>query len=211
VRRRATAAAAALLVGLAAPGAAGAAVRYTVHVGDTLSGIAARNGTSVAALARANGLDPAGILPVGRRLVLPAAGAAVAASVTAPWSVGVAIDRWSLHYGVDPHLARALAWMESGWQEDAVSSAGARGIMQVTPETWRYVERILIGVPVAHTADGNIRIGVAYLHHLLNEFGGDERLALAAYYQGASAVRRYGVLPQSRAYVADVLAIRQRM
>jgi soluble lytic murein transglycosylase-like protein len=69
----------------------------------------------------------------------------------------------------------------------------------------------LIGHPVQRTADGNVRIGVAYLHHLLDEFGGNERLAVAAYYQGPGAVRRFGLLPASQIYVADVMALRQRM
>ena len=47
------------------------------------------------------------------------------------------------------------------------------------PATWRYVERFLIGARVPHTADGNVRVGVAFLHSLLHQFGGDERLALA--------------------------------
>jgi soluble lytic murein transglycosylase-like protein len=64
---------------------------------------------------------------------------------------------------------------------------------------------------VPRTPDGNVRIGVAYLHHLLNEFGGSERLALAAYYQGPAGVRRYGVLPASQLYIADVLALKARM
>jgi N-acetylmuramoyl-L-alanine amidase len=187
---------------------------YVVRRGDTLSGIAARFGTTVSALAAASGLNPFGVLLTGSRLTLPSAGAvagAAAAAVSQPWSVGTAIDRWSVHYGVDARLARALAWMESGWQQDAVSSAGAVGIMQLTPATWRYAETVLIGAPVAHDADGNIRVGVAYLHHLLHEFGWDERRAVAAYYQGASAVHRHGILPVSQSYVADVLALRERM
>jgi soluble lytic murein transglycosylase-like protein len=100
--------------------------------------------------------------------------------------------------------------MESGYHTGVVSPVGAWGVMQIMPDTWRFVER-LIGHPVARTPDGNVRIGVAYLHHLLNAFGGSERLALAAYYQGPAGVRRYGVLPVSEIYIADVLALRARM
>jgi soluble lytic murein transglycosylase-like protein len=53
-----------------------------------------------------------------------------------------------------------------------------------------------------------VRIGVAYLHDLLLHFGGDTRLAVAAYYQGPAAVHRFGVLPQSRGYVRNVLRLR---
>jgi soluble lytic murein transglycosylase-like protein len=82
--------------------------------------------------------------------------------------------------------------------------------MQVTPAAWSFVEDVLLGHPVAHTADGNIQVGVAYLDHLLYSFGGDERLALAAYYQGATSLRLDGLLRGTRAYVADVLALKGR-
>ena len=101
--------------------------------------------------------------------------------------------------------------MESGYQTGVVSSAGAIGVMQVTPSAWRYVETVLLGRAVPHTADGNVRIGVAYLSHLLRAFGGDERLALAAYYQGEASVRTRGVLPESERYVADILALKRRV
>jgi soluble lytic murein transglycosylase-like protein len=120
------------------------------------------------------------------------------------------LDRWSAHYGVDPRLARAVAWMESGYNSGAVSAVGAWGVMQVMPATWRFTER-LIGHPVARTPDGNVRIGVAYLHHLLNVFSGDQRLALAAYYQGPAGVRRFGMLRVTERYVSDVVALEARM
>jgi soluble lytic murein transglycosylase-like protein len=121
------------------------------------------------------------------------------------------LDRWAAHYGVDPHLARALAWMESGFQPTIRSPIGAWGVMQVTPATWDYAESVLIGMPIPRTADGNVRIGLAYLHHLLRAFGGNERLALAAYYQGPASVRKRGLLRETKAFVADVQALKQRM
>jgi peptidoglycan hydrolase-like protein with peptidoglycan-binding domain len=120
--------------------------------------------------------------------------------------VAAAIDRWALHYGIRPELARALAWQESGFQPSVVSSAGAEGVMQVTPSTWAFVEEVLLGRLVPHTADGNIRVGVAFLAHLMRSFG-SERRAVAAYYQGARSVRRRGVLPETALYVANVLAL----
>jgi soluble lytic murein transglycosylase-like protein len=112
---------------------------------------------------------------------------------------------------VDERLVRALAWQESGHQNHVVSSAGARGVMQVTPATWEFVETVLIGRRIAATADGNIRVGTAFLAHLLRRFGGDQRLALAAYYRGPEAVRRYGVGPETARYVANVLALKSRL
>ena len=64
--------------------------------------------------------------------------------------------------------------------------------MQLLPSTWRYVETVLLGHTVPHDADGNVEAGVALLHHLLGAFGGNERLALAAWYQGERSVRRIG-------------------
>lgn len=125
--------------------------------------------------------------------------------------VGDSLTYWARHYGVDPSLVRALAWQESGHQNHVVSAAGARGVMQVTPATWDFVEVVLVGRRIAHTADGNVRVGTAFLAHLLRQFGGDERLAVAAYYRGPAAVRRYGVGPETSRYVANVLALRRRM
>jgi soluble lytic murein transglycosylase-like protein len=126
-------------------------------------------------------------------------------------SVRALIDHWALHYGVSVHLVRALAWMESGFNNALVSSVGARGIMQLLPSTFRYVETSLIGQRVRHNADGNVRAGVAYLAHLLRDFRGDKRLALAGWYQGERAVRKHGVYKVSKTFVADVLALEQRM
>lgn len=194
-------------------------VAFRVHVvrpGDSLWVLAKRYGTSIARLARLNHLDPARPLIIGTRLRIPAHAAAVrvrqvayrTGSVT---SVRALIDHWAAYYGVSVHLARALAWMESGYNNALVSSVGARGIMQVMPATWRYVVRSLIGHSVGHDAGGNVRVGVAYLRHLLRDFGGNERLAIAAWYQGERAVRRSGVFKVSEQFVADVLALQQRM
>jgi lysozyme family protein len=120
------------------------------------------------------------------------------------------IDYWATYYGVDKSLMRALGWMESGYQPDLESSAGALGIMQILPTTWNYVELVLVGRTVSRTASGNVRIGVAFMRELLREFNGDMRLALAAWYQGPASVRRLGPLPVTRIFVADVLALRQR-
>ena len=121
------------------------------------------------------------------------------------------IDRWAGVFGVDAHLVRALAWMESGYNNRLVSSVGARGIMQLLPTTWDYVETVLLRHKVAHTADGNVHVGVAYLHHLLAAFHGDERLALAGWYQGERSVREQGVYKQSETFVAGVLVLATRM
>jgi len=181
---------------------------HLVRSGDTLTALAARYGTSIAALERANHLRPGGFLLIGTRLRIPAGAGHAHGTASA---VRGSIDRWAAHYGVNPHLARALAWMESGFQPTIRSPIGAWGVMQVTPATWDYAESILIGMPIPRTADGNVRIGVAYLRHLLREFRGDERLALAGYYQGPASVRKRGLLRETKAFVADVQALKARM
>ncbi len=190
--------------------------RYRVHRGDTLTAIGQRFGVGLHRLARANGLHVHALLITGTRLRVPAHATrahttAPAAQAPAPWSVGWSIDHWSAHYGVDAHLVRAVAWQESGWHPQAVSAAGAWGVMQVMPATWSFVEDGVIGVPVAHTPDGGVRVGVAFLRHLLVGFGGNVRLAVAAYYQGETATRMFGVLPISKPYVANVMALRTRL
>jgi LysM repeat protein len=193
-------------------GSAVAVSLYRVRAGDTLSGIALRDGVSLGALTDLNGLDPTAPLLVGTRLALPAGTIANAPLAFSGSSVHDSIIRWSDHYGVNRHLVAALAWMESGYNNELVSPAGAVGVMQITPDTWDYVEQVLLlGQPVPHTPDGNVRIGVAYLHHLLHIYGGGQRQALAAYYQGARSLQQDGLLPGTNQYVDDILALEQRL
>ena len=188
--------------------------RYVVKAGDNLTQIARGAHTSLAQLARLNHLDPADPLLIGKHLVLPLI--VKPARVASPADPNVAavrasLDRWSAAYNVDPKLARALAWMESGYQQRAVSSVGAVGVMQLLPVTWDYVTTVLIGHPVPRTADGNVRVGVRYLRQLLDDFNGNKRLALAAWYQGEKSVRTIGLYDDSKTFVANVLALRNRM
>jgi len=187
---------------------------YVVRPGDSLTAIARKHGVGLAALAKLNELNPSHFLLIGKKLKIPVAhGAArpAAAAASDTLAIRASLDHWSAQYGVDTHLVRAVAWMESGYQQRVVSSVGAEGVMQLLPTTWKYVEDVLIGHPVEHTADGNVQVGVAYLHHLLQAFGGNERLALAAWYQGEAAVRTNGVYKVTKPFVDDVLALRTRM
>jgi hypothetical protein len=126
-------------------------------------------------------------------------------------TVKASIAHWAAHYGVNPRLVRALAWQESGFQQHVRSSVGAAGVMQVTPETWKFVERFVIGRRVTRTRDGNVRVGVAYLDHLLEQFKGDARRAVGAYYQGPAAVQRHGLFAETKRFLANVLALRGRI
>ena len=124
---------------------------YVVKPGDSLTLIAKKHGTTLSTLARINKLDPSHVLLIGTKLRLPAS-----VSTTNVSTVRDSLDRWSAHFGVDPRLARALAWMESGYNNTVVSSVGAQGVMQLLPSTWDYVETVLIGHAVSHDADGNV-------------------------------------------------------
>ena len=192
---------------------------HVVRSGDTLTGLARHYHTTVAKLARMNHLDASHFLLIGTRLRVPHVAplakhvttTRVAVRTSSVGSVRGLLDRWAVHYGVSLHLVRALAWMESGYNNGLVSSVGARGIMQLLPTTFHFAESVLIGHHLRHDANGNVRAGVAYLSHLLHDFHGDRRLALAGWYQGEGAVRKHGVYKVSKQFVSDVLALEQRM
>ena len=208
----------------AAPRVQGA---YTVEAGDTLSGIAAVSGISVGQLAWMNGLDPAQPLLTGTALKLPtrAPTAEAAPAATTPPEVVVdaapnptpstvdapQIGEVASGHGVSPSLAAAVAWQESGFQNGVVSSANARGVMQILPGTWTWIQQQLADRPLdPSSAVDNVHAGVLYLRQLMADSGGDEALALASYYQGAASVRRLGLLPDTQRYVANVAALKSR-
>src|SRR3954452_6826847 len=223
-------AAAALGAGPGATGTAGAAPAapkplggYIVRLGDTLSGLAARAGVSVQQMAFMNGLDPDAPLIAGTALKLPT-GAPVPTTSAAPSAVVPApptptpgrvsasdIAMVAGRNGVPASLASAIAWQESGFNNAMVSSANARGVMQVLPGTWDWVQKNLAlrQLDPANPID-NVGAGVLYLGRLLRESGGDPATAAAGYYQGLASVRRIGMLPETKQYVDNVLALRGR-
>jgi soluble lytic murein transglycosylase-like protein len=107
-------------------------------------------------------------------------------------------------YGVDKALVHAVISAESGYNPQAVSRTGARGLMQLMPETARRY-----GVRDSMDPVENIYGGVRYLHDLLTMFKGDVRLVAAAYNAGENAVVRYGLhvppYPETLGYVPKVL------
>lgn len=119
-------------------------------------------------------------------------------------------DRWqplftehAARYDLDPHLVRAIARVESCFDPQAVSRAGARGIMQLMPATARQ-----LGVTEPFNAPSNIAGGVAYFSSLYRRFNQDTQLALAAYNAGPAAVDKFRGIPpysETRDYVARVL------
>ena len=185
-------------------------ITYVVKPGDTLTAIAARHKTSVRALAKANKLESENLVLEGAKLRLPGAVASGPAEELSRSTVRAHIDKWAARYGIPTSLARALAWQESGFQTNITSSTGAWGPMQIMPDTWSFVETVLLGRTVPRTGEGGIEVGMALLSHLLKRFGGDQRLALAAWYQGEKAVRERGLYDETVVFVQNVLALTGR-
>ncbi len=107
-------------------------------------------------------------------------------------------------YGISPLLIDAVARQESGYRANVVSRAGAVGIMQLMPDTAR-----LMGVKNPRDPHANIDGGARYLRHMLDRFGGNVALALAAYNAGPRSVERAGGVPriaETQNYVSRILA-----
>lgn len=180
---------------------------YRVRPGDTLSGIAIAIGTTSAALASLNGMSDPNALVAGAILWVPTSAVpSRGAGSSGGGDVRSLIDRASARHGVDPALVRAVAWQESGWNQSAVSSAGAIGVMQLLPSTAGWLGDAVLGRPLdPNDVSDNIDGGVAYLAWLERQTG-SQSTALASYYQGLTSVRRNGPLPETHLYVANVLA-----
>jgi soluble lytic murein transglycosylase-like protein len=106
-------------------------------------------------------------------------------------------------WGVDPALVKAIIANESGFDPNATSTTGARGLMQLEPGT-----AAELGVGNAYDPAQNIWGGTRYVRGLLERFHGDLRLAIAAYNAGPGAVEKYGGVPpyaETQAYVENVL------
>jgi len=200
---------------------------YKVRQGDTLGALATSSGVSVDAMAAMNGLDPSAPLLIGTVIKLPS-GAPAPPNAATPEPAQTVVPQANpeptnavvgasdvqsvaaLH-GVSPSLAAAIAWQESGFNNAMVSSANARGVMQVMPGTWSYVQDNLADRALdPNSATDNVHAGVLYLKRLLADTGGDESAAIAGYYQGLSSVRSRGMYDDTKQYVANVQALRAR-
>ncbi len=111
------------------------------------------------------------------------------------------------HVNVD--LALAIAWQESGWQQRRTSSAGAIGAMQIMPATGRWVSQIVGRRLNRRDLYHNAAAGVVLIRILRSE--ARPRVAVAGYYQGLAGVRRDGMYPSTRLYVANVMALKRRI
>lgn len=114
------------------------------------------------------------------------------------------IKEAAARYQVDPRLVAAVAQTESGGNQEAVSPAGAVGVMQLMPDT-------AAGLGVnPYDKRQNIEGGAKYLKQMMDTFGGDVRKAVAAYNAGSQAVKEYNGIPpyrETQDYVNKVLDI----
>ena len=115
----------------------------------------------------------------------------------------------SKRYGVDPELALAVSWQESGWKQRVVSPANAVGAMQVIPSTGKFASSIVGRELDLLRPQDNVTAGVV----LLDRLTGAARLdiAVAGYYQGLGGVKKNGMYPDTKLYVKNVLRIKAQL
>jgi len=115
---------------------------------------------------------------------------------------------WATHYNLSLPLLEAIAWQESGWQQGVVSSTGAIGAGQIMPGTAAFISGTLIGMSMdINSVSDNIRMSAAFLSYLAGVEGNNRCATIAAYYEGPLNLNRYGIFPDTQAYVASVEAL----
>jgi soluble lytic murein transglycosylase-like protein len=204
-------------------------VRHTVRSGETATGLAVRYHAWTDELVRLNHLGAGAGLRLGQVVRIPVVVSAAqhAASSRRPTRSATSGPLWrhadlsrrqvrrvivsvARRNGVPPRLALAVAWQESGWQQRRVSAAGALGVMQVMPDTGRWM-RWYAGRPLRlRDTHDNVLAGVLTLRVLRAATFRDDR-AIAAYYQGLGALRERGFFDDTRTYVSAVRAHERRL
>lgn len=211
-------------------------VSYAVRSGDTVSGLAVRFHAWTAEIVSWNHLGPSGTLHVGERIIIPVVRKGGRSRGGGPQhggkggkngGKGRTTQTWqhpdrdrekvrrviagaARHHDVDPQLALAIAWQESGWQMGVVSSAHAVGAMQVLPATARWMEHYAGHHLRLHRLGDNAKAGVLLLR-VLSHHTRRRTHKIGAYYQGLGAVREHGLYEETKAYVGNVVAIKRRL
>lgn len=213
------------------PSTSTSTTHHTVKAGDTLWDLAQQHGTTVDALVALNSLANPSLIRIGQRILVPgqATGlvgdtflgrtypADVVAAANENKAVLDAMDVPSRDemqqlvidtahaMGVDPALAQAVAYQESGFNQRAVSPANAIGCMQVIPTSGEWASGMVGRDLNLLDAHDNVEAGVAILRHLLER--NDLETAIASYYQGERSVRTRGMNDDTVQYVDSVLAL----
>jgi LysM repeat protein len=211
---------------------------YVVASGDNITTIAVRLGSTVAAIRSANGLDARGFIRIGQVLTVPTkvtvttalvgstfAGRTYSVAVVAAANANKAtllktgvpsraqmkakVAGAARAMGVDPSLALAVAYQESGFDQTSVSPANAIGTMQVIPSSGDWASQIVGRRLNLLNPDDNALAGVAILRSLVRS-SPDLATAIAGYYQGAASVQRDGMFADTRRYVASVQTLMSR-
>lgn len=219
----------------AAASAAVTTTTVTVRSGDTLSGLAVRHGVTTVSLLKANSLSLHSILQIGQQLkvVTPkanssnsfagrtysevvvraaAANRAYLARHRAPSraQTKALIVATARRHGVDPRLALAISWQESGWNQRQVSVANAIGAMQVIPSSGAWASELAGRRLNLLNAQDNVTAGVVILRSLTRS-ATNQSHAIAGYYQGLYSVQKSGMYLDTKRYVASVLVLKARM
>ena len=208
----------------------------TVRSGETLSDLAVRHGVTTASLLKANNLTLRSILQIGQelRVVTPkkasssntfagrtysdtivnaaAANRAYLASHNAPsrTQTKAMIVATARRHGVDPNLALAISWQESGWNQRRVSVANAIGAMQVIPSSGAWASDLAGRKLNLLNAQDNITAGVIILRSLTRSAPTQSQV-IAGYYQGLYSVQKSGMYTDTKQYVASVLSLTVRV
>jgi soluble lytic murein transglycosylase-like protein len=192
-------------------------VRHLVRPGQNLSQIARLYGVGVVELASSNGIRNASLVAAGKVLT-------VSVTLYGPRNLPTTLRRFPERVALIPvfdsaarecrvpvDLLKSLAWMESGWQNGVVSTAGAVGMGQLLPGTARWIAARM-GNPrldPRQTVD-NIRMSACYLRFLVDKYRGDHRLALMAYNQGWGSLDAFGASAGARRYASVIEAQRSQ-
>ncbi|MBT8197941.1 MAG: transglycosylase SLT domain-containing protein, partial [Acidimicrobiia bacterium] len=186
---------------------------YRVGRGQSLDDVASEVGVSVDEILALNGLPDASLVEIGTVLLLPAAAdepatvPAVLVDEPERAALGSVFDRWAEQYNVPSELAKAVAWHESEWNNDAAD--GGVGIGQLDTALYAFVADSVVGIPLDPTVPAeNIHLTVAYLGWLLDATEGDTLAALAAYDQGLVSPRDLVWDEATVEYLSSVLALR---
>jgi hypothetical protein len=203
------------------PGPGKVCTWYTVLSGNTLGGISLYYHTSIWSIAHANHIFNINHISVAQRLCIPTtASGQTAKSASGLLSKGgtsyllersssqqvpTLLKQAATRHGLPEALLLAIAWQESGWNQQVIAHDGGIGIMQIMPSTAQGLNTQVNGHYDPYKLNDNIELGAIYLHSLWQGFQGNEAKVISAYNQGGSSVSNHGIC--NWPYVHNVQAL----